>query len=69
MTAGLPERLLKKCFWAIPFLYGQKSTKGDGNMVKSGLVPIRHPEHLRPGIGPEMTLPVLVLEGKIRNWI
>ncbi len=38
-------------------------------MVKSGLVPIRHPEHLRPGIGPEMTLPVLVLEGKIRNWI
>ena len=33
MSAGLPERILKNRFGAIPFLCGQNSTKIDGNMI------------------------------------
>ena len=37
MTVGLPERLLKKRFGAVPFLCGQKLTKGEGKVIESGL--------------------------------
>ncbi len=69
MTAGLPERLLKKCFWAIPFFIWAKINQRRWKYGKVWVSTHPAPRAFTARNRAEMTLPVLVLEGKIRNWI